>query len=484
MPIETTHIDYINHIAQWELCRDLSAGEDAVKLRGERYVPKLSGQNATEYAAYLNRASLYGAFGRTVDGLVGMIGRKKPERSRLQGAIASLTDDIDNAGTSLDRFAFRAARDAIEIGRYGILVEYPNIPEGTTIGEAERNQLRPYAAYYPAESIVDWHTQNIGSAQKLIMVKLKEYVSAPLESDPWTWVSDYRFRVLWLLDGVYRQEVYDKSGTLLSSTIPMIAGQTLGRIPFSFGGGINATKPPMLDLANLNISHFRNSADYENGLHWIGTPTPIFSGNFANTNLDADGNIEIRLGATSGIQMTEGGDAHFLEFNGQGLEGNLGRALDRKANQMAVLGAKMLETEKRTAESYDTVAIRRQEETSILASIANDVSRTIQEMLGYMDWYYGGNSSVEYWLNTDFLPQPVDGNMVREMVAAWQSGAFSTPELFEFMKQGEVIDSGKTLAEHEQEVMDDSVRVGLMAKAALLEAKAKTAAQPAQAATT
>lgn len=476
MPIESVHIDYLKHIAQWELCRDLAEGEDAVKARGTRYLPKASGQTDEEYAAYLERASLYNAFGRTVEGLLGMIARKKPDTSKMSGAILRLKDNIDNAGTSLDGFAFNAARDAIEIGRYGILVEFPTVMEGTTIGEAEAQNLRPYAAYYPAEYIVDWRRKNFGSTRKLVMVKLKELIEVQTD-DPWVTVTDYQYRVLMLVDGVYKQEVYTKNGNLISSVVPMVNGVPLGFIPFIFGGGVDVKKPPMYDLARLNIAHFRNSADYENGLHWNGTPTPIFSGNFADSNIDADGAPVVRLGATSGIHLTEGGNAHFLEYNGQGLEGNLGRALDRKANQMAVLGAKMLETEKKTAESYATVAIRRQEETSILASIANSVSLAIQEMLRYIDLYYGGNSVIDYWLNTDYLPQPVDGNMVREMVAAWQAGAFSTAEFFDFMKAGEVIDSGKTLAEHEAEVMDDSVRIGLMAKAALLQAKAK-AQQP------
>jgi hypothetical protein len=36
--------------------------------------------------------------------------------------------------------------------------------------------------------------------------------------------------------------------------------------------------PPLLDLADMNLAHYRISADYERGCHFAGLPTPIQAG--------------------------------------------------------------------------------------------------------------------------------------------------------------------------------------------------------------
>lgn len=489
MPITSVHADYASYSPQWKACRDLAAGEYAIKDAGETYLPKMSGISDAEYLAYKARACLFGAFGRTVDGLMGMVARKVPERE-ISGGLTSLLDSVDNAGTALDEFALNAVRDIITVGRGGFLVEYPTIPDGTTVGEVERNKLRPHASYYHAESIVDWRTQRVGNAEILTMVKLRETIARPSANDPWVVEAVTQYRVLELAGGVYSQSLFVQSGktseksseyVLKWSIVPQLGGVPFREIPFVFVGTVQVSKPPLIDLATLNIAHYRNSADYENGLHWTGVPTPVFIGSFADMGPDGGEVHDVTLGATAGIHLLEGGSAHFLEFNGTGLEGNLGKAMDRKADMMATLGARMLETEKKTAESYDTVSIRRQGEMSVLAAIANNVSRAIQKMLSWMDVFYGNTGRYVYWLNTDYLPKAIDGNMVREVVAAWQAGAFSTEEMFEVFRAGEMVRSDKTVEDHDAEVMNDSVRVGIMAKAqALLAPKKVDTGQAAQ----
>ena len=85
---------------------------------------------------------------------------------------------------------------------------------------------------------------------------------------------------------IYRQDRYtvpslDKleEASPNSPTItPTMKGVTIDRIPFFFTNSINNKpeyqKPPLLDIAYINIAHFRNSADEEHGLHFTALPTP------------------------------------------------------------------------------------------------------------------------------------------------------------------------------------------------------------------
>src|SRR6185436_4337688 len=78
MPVDTRHPLYEEFFPKWVRARDVVAGEDAVKARGEVYLRRLDSQGDQEYRDYLARASFYGATGRTVSGFSGMIFRRDP----------------------------------------------------------------------------------------------------------------------------------------------------------------------------------------------------------------------------------------------------------------------------------------------------------------------------------------------------------------------------------------------------------------------
>ena len=62
----------------------------------------------------------------------------------------------------------------------------------------------------------------------------------------------------------------------------MRRGEPLSFIPFVFLGTTHSSpqlsEPPLLDLADINLAHWRNSCDHEQGLHIVAAPTPFVSG--------------------------------------------------------------------------------------------------------------------------------------------------------------------------------------------------------------
>lgn len=78
MSVNATHPDYDAALPAWLRARDVTAGEDAVKFAGEKYLPRLEAQTDEEYAAYLARASFFNATARTADGYLGLLFRRPP----------------------------------------------------------------------------------------------------------------------------------------------------------------------------------------------------------------------------------------------------------------------------------------------------------------------------------------------------------------------------------------------------------------------
>ena len=244
----------------------------------------------------------------------------------------------------------------------------------------------------------------------------------------------YRYRVLRLSpEGVYTQQVYTQvklaSGTDWAPgdiITPTRINQTLNEIPFVFAGPNNTLydidKPPMEDLVNVNLSHFRTSADLENGRHWTGLPTPILTG------FEVDPGQEVRLSASGGLSTKNpNAKAFFMEFQGQGLD-SLVKASKEKCDYMAALGARLLNVQA-TNETAEAARIRVTGESATLTSIANTVAETLTLVLQWMLWWNGVDDTVitgiKVILNTNFIDKTMNPQMFTALLAARQAGEIS-----------------------------------------------------------
>lgn len=458
MPVTTEHKQYSANKKRWAMCRDAVAGEDQIKAKRTEYLPRLSGQDKKEYNGYLSRSSWYNASGRTKDGLTGLVFRKKPSVTVPDG-MKPFLEDISYTGVTVFEFSENVINEAVNIGRGGILVEHPVVEKGPddiiTVADAEAKGLRPYMTFYKAEDIVNWKTGRVKNKTVLVQVVLREIESKIDDDDEFKIIESFIYRVLELKEEKYQQRIFRKKNETAEyeqdgpEIIPKRSGNPIDHIPFKFTGVQNATpnveKPPILDLVFMNFSHYRTTADLENGAHWTGVPTPVFIGLDENTK-------EIKLGSTEGIVISNPeGDAKFLEFTGQGLEA-LEKRLEKKEQMMAVLGARILAQEKKMVEAAETARIHKAGESSVLASIANTASEAIQWALQEIADWSGNSGDCVFELNTDYLPDKMDPQMLIALMQTWQSGGLTDIELFEALKKGEIIRGDKTYDAHEDEI--------------------------------
>src|SRR5436309_1722948 len=78
MIIGSVHPEYAVRVEEWSRARDVLGGEDAVKVAGVRYLPRLDSQSDEEYGAYKARASFLGATSRTLEEYLDLVFRKAP----------------------------------------------------------------------------------------------------------------------------------------------------------------------------------------------------------------------------------------------------------------------------------------------------------------------------------------------------------------------------------------------------------------------
>lgn len=435
--------------------RDVVAGNDAIHQAGKLYLPPLTDQSKEEYETYKNRAVFFNATARVVDAMEGAIFRKPPTLEVV--SIQDIADNITLTGKDLISFAQDVVKEELTLTRCGVLVDFPSIDTSNmTALQAKALGARPYAALYKAEDIISWRVINVGGNTMLGQVVLREFEEVQDAADEFSCTLVEVNRVLDFDDtGAYRQRVYKSMPgpkgkgtvmTLVSTISPRMNGKPMDFIPFVFfgarGNGPEIDEPVLNDLAVVNLAHYRNTADYEHGLHYTGLPTAFVAG-------VGDTDAEFKIG--SGIAWTftdPQAKAGYLEFTGQGLTA-MENALKAKEEQMAALGARMLAPDKKDAEAADTIANKRQGEISVLAALANTVSRGLTLVLQYMARWQGVSDKVSIKLNTDFNVVRMGADDIMALMQAVMSNQISSQTFYEALVRGEVVTGDRTYEEEQ-----------------------------------
>lgn len=429
MPVNTTRGDYDDMLGKWERLRDCMGGRDAMIKAGAKYAPDLPGIDAEGNAAYRERGSFYGATARTCQGMVGAI-FQRPPAVKVPAVVKPWLEDVTLTGVSFESFAAEAGKELLTVARYGVLVDMP---------AEEAPGARPYLCGYKAEDIVNWRTVRVAGDEVLTMVVLREHVEVPNAKDPYKsdCVEQYRSLELRLEADGFRcyvqlwREATDKSKGFErydGEVAPMRHAVPLDFIPFVFMGAVNATpeveRPPLLDLADVNIAHWRNSVDHERGLHLVALPTPWVSGSRGSK----DG--PMKMGPSVVWELEIQGSAGMLEFAGTGLKA-LVDAMDEKKRQMATLGARLLEGQASVdRETATAVSARHSGEQASLRTVAGAIEKGFQAALRVVSWWTGTDAApvdapVEVELNKEFLNVKASAQEIQTALTALQAGEIS-----------------------------------------------------------
>lgn len=445
------NIDYVlpevvEAIKTWEQIRDVINGEAAVKKRG-RYLPYIMPSDKTEInkdrnAAYAARAVFYGVTKRTLKGMIGQV-TAKPAVLTVPALLDSLQNDVDGGAVSIEQQSRQALSDSLSVGRLGLLTDYPmvdGLPARPTRADLLEGRIKPSIQYYFAEQIINWRVEMVDGLRKLTLVVLLEKYTK--KDDGFKKEDADQWRVLRLVDKEYVIQVYrkDEAGAFvvvpeLSSKPLDASGKPFNEILFTVVGSDNndpgIDDAPLEDMANLNIAHYRNSADHEESVFIVGQPTPVFAGMTKEWVEEVWGNKEVypygvAMGSRSPIPLPQGGSAELLQPNPNTL---VFEAMKHKEEQMKALGAKLVEPKTGTR-TLGEAQMDEASEASTLMSCAKNVSSGYTRCLKWAAMFAGApvTDDIGFELNTDFEISRMTVDQRRQLLAEWQAGAISTTE--------------------------------------------------------
>ena len=444
------HPGYRNFLPLWEKCRDCYAGEEAIKNSNQKYLPFLSNQESWEYNHYKHRALFLNVMKRTIQGLVGAAVRKTP----IIEVPEQLEDHIENCdlrGTSLREMVQKLLTELLITGRVSLVVD-------------RMENSRTYLTTYNSDSLINWRLWEHAPVMSIFAEDI-DISEDGYEHEVKTQYRIYEFdengfvRVRVALEKLPDKDLEESEFDIVEEVYPTMRGEGMSELPIftmnSNGMGFDELDPPpLIDLANLAISHYRTSADLENGRHFTALPQAWMTG------VDPDeyaAGISVG-GNTAWIIPNAEAKLGYLEFTGQGL-GSLENALQEKEQMMAIAGARLLES-KKGVESAETSRIRQNIETSILSSIVVNLQHGLNKAVKYMAMWEGLNpDDVNIELNMDFVDVRIPHQEIISLVQSFQMGGISMDTLLHNLKQGEVIPSDVSIEEEREKIEMDHAAV-------------------------
>jgi hypothetical protein len=436
-------VAYLEDDPDRRLMDDIYGGTRTLRAHPE-YLPQMPREADEHYERRRETAVLYNATKRTLKGLAGMVFRKNIVIDAGENdAFRDHAENIDLEGRNLDVFAREVTEAALRHGLTHVLVDHTQagVDDDRTPSRGEVRQLgqRPYWVHLTARQLIGWRSALVGGREILTQVR---YVTRGMRPE-----GDYgeelheTLRVLsretdedgMPVDAPVRYEAWRRKvgeggrgelveeGELDVNVIPLAT-------IYSNRAGFMRADPPLMDLAEENLRHYRCLSTSDRGLDVAQYPHYVFVG------LEDEEDLEV--GPLKATRLPMGGSAEILESSGNAL-GAADMRLQRSAERMAILGLSMLHSESRAAETARAKEIDKAEQDSELAAVARGVEDALNEAVIFHAMWLGREDAATVEVNKDFNVLAITEGKARAMMDLVERGLLSRPTLWEALRIGE-----------------------------------------------
>lgn len=443
---EQTHPEYGSMSGPWKRIRDLQGGTDAVKKARDLYLPKHDAELISDYEVRLRLGVLFNGFVRTLNAMTGLVTQRDVMLGKdAKGPLVSHWENIDGRGTHGAVFARRLFREGLATGRAGILVDPPVVdaPRPLSIAEEATLGVRPYWRRYRAEDIRDWGFTEYAGRQVLSHLVLRECYyerTGRFKSEERT---DYRVYSWSGLGQVtferWREETINGKKAVVMVDVPRpIVGVTY--IPFALLATDAAsdedpfvTRPPLLDLADLNLCHYRTDTDRRNLMRLGCLPVPVRTG-YQKTS---ENEPPMAIGPSVMVDVPLGGSFEWAEVTGGAFEPT-GKDLEALEKRMAALGLAFLQSDTRAAETAEAKRLDTTAQNASLSSAARALQDCLETAAGFHAEYTKAKpGSID--VNFDFERTVMDPALIATLNSICVAGNLSQETFLELLHRGRVL---------------------------------------------
>jgi hypothetical protein len=423
---------------QWPIIDALVGGTPAMRKWGKKFLPQFPAEDNDSYAERLSTAVLFNAFGRTSSVFAAKPFARPIRYDGVAPGIDSYIDNIDLQGTDFHAFCGQTMLACMRYGLHGVMVDYPTAGGVRTIAEERAAGIRPYWTQYPCSSILGWRSELSASGSFLTQLRLMETVRE--SAGPWLQTTVQQVRVLtpghW---EIWREEKTEKG----SEWVKVDEGDTtLKVIPFVFFYGLREGfgigRPPLLDLAHMNVEHWQSRSDQQTILHVARVPI-LFAKGFSE-------DAPIFVGSKSVTKTPEeNADMKYVEHSGAAIEAGRQDIQDLE-DRMRQAGAELLV---KRASIQTATQIQSEDESgrSTLHKIAEEFEDSLELCLQITGQWLGEETEPEVELFKDFSSANLTERIGDLLLRAGDSNHISSETVFNELKRLDVVHPDLTWAD-------------------------------------
>jgi hypothetical protein len=415
----------------------LLGGTAAMRHAGKTYLPRWPNEEDAFYQNRLSTATLFPAFSRTVEVLSG-----KPfsrpvtwDEKVVPARIREMFTDIDLQGTNLHSFLADICEEAMAYGLCGILVEHPPADKSLSLAEERQRGLRPYFVKVTANSLLDYDSERVNGQETFTMLRFVETVSERDPENEFSVKAIEQVRVLspgrWR---VYREKPNQTNGAL-EWQLHEQGTTSLKKISFVpvYGDkrGFMNGRPPLAELAWLNVEHWQSRSDQQTILHVARVPV-LFGKKL--------GDAPISVGAASAIMSEEeDADLRYVEHTGKAIEAGRTDILDLE-EKMRQIGAELLVVKPGHRTVVQTLADN-EAGTSALQRMVCDLTDAARLALQYLAEWMGEKDGGHVTIFSDFGATTLAEASADFLIGMHKERALSDETLFNEIQRRGLINS-------------------------------------------
>ena len=399
---------------KWRLITTLLSGTMAMRQAGSDYLPQHDAESPSAYNERLTRCTLYNMTELTLDSLVGKVFVEPIVlNTDVPARVREIEGNVDLRGNNASVFLRDVFRTAMAKTVAHVLVDMPVIdPEKRgSMSLEDDNNRRPYWSLIDPENVIFMYAEAIEGKEVLQQVRILETVEAlngfAVECIP-------QIRVLYpgrwetyRQDKKQKEEVWvlNESGAYDLDIIPLwsfYANRT----------GLGEGKPPIEDLAHLNVRHWQSTSDQISILTVARFPMLACSG------ATSDNGAMVKVGPRQLLGIREpNGKFYYVEHTGRAIEAGAKDLTDLE-EKMAAYGAEFLRR-KLAGITATERALDLAETMSTLRDTANRFADSISSLLGLTArWMRVNEPSGTVKINTDFIERAEDDVDLQTLTAA------------------------------------------------------------------
>jgi hypothetical protein len=403
----------------WILIEDLMQGTYGMRRKHRRYLPQEPRELDESYDNRLARSVVPPYYQRLERMLAGMLTRKPVKLQDVSDAIREQLFDVDMQGNDLNVWTYETARKLVRYGHIGCLVDAPS------------DGGRPYWCTYTPRQILGYCTEQQDGAQRLTQLRLQEVV---LEADPNNKYGEKQIdQVRVLTPGQYEIHQRQDNGEY---KVTSEGTTSLPEIPFSVAYcnrvGFMESRPPLEDIAELNLKSYQVQSDLDNQLHISAVPMLAFFGFPTSAE-------EVSAGPGEALAFPADGRAEYVEPQGRSFDFQFKR-LEQIAAQINELGLSAVLGQKLSAETAAAKMIDRSQGDSTMMVIAQNVQDMIDNSLKFHAQFMGQQEAAgSCTVNRDFIGARLEPADVNALLQLYTASTITKETLLMQLSDGEVL---------------------------------------------